>query len=165
MERIRALTRLVLMIALITLVCTWISPWYAKEDTNKKAYEQWDAYMQTIHKEINQNEEYTSFMSEEEFAQDLSKEALSDKISQWLEGEMKGHAYSQETQEEIKQELTGLYQSQKTMAEDPVYFRYVWITRGAAATILVLSLAIIGLLKKKERLLKTREVTYKDSYL
>lgn len=158
MERIRALTRLVMMMAALTCICTYVPQWYVRSDSDK-AYAQLDEHMQAIHEEINEGQAYERFMDEQLFDQDLSSQELSAYVDQWVSNEMKLHAYSQETQDAVKKEIAALYESQKALAQDHVYDHYVWIVRGTAITLLVLSIDIIVLLRKKERLSQSKKAS------
>ncbi len=154
MERVKALARLVMMIAAVTFACTWIPQWYTPVDSNKKAYEQLDEHMQSIQKELNENQEYESFMGEEAFYQAMSEEELSGYVDAWLNNAMKDRSYAQEAQDEIKKEIIALYESQKALTKDRVYHHYIRWVRGIALAMILLSLSIIMLIRKKGRIEK-----------
>lgn len=154
MERIKALTRLAAMIAVVIFLSTWLPQWYREGELGKEAYKQLNAHMERIQAQIDENQAYVPLMSEEAFHQDVSQEEISAYVDTWLNQSLGEHRYSQETKEEVKAELLALYESQKELAKNQTYHHYVNIVRGISLTVIVLVLAITLLIRQKQRLKK-----------
>lgn len=156
MERVKALTRLAAMIAAVMLICTWIPKWYSEGELSKAAYVQLNTHLESIQKQIDDDQEYIPLMSEEDFHRELTQEELSAYVDTWLTQVIADRTYTQETQEEVKGDIIALYESQKELAKDQTYHHYVNIVRGISVTVIVLALAITCLINQKQKLNKQR---------
>lgn len=150
MERIKVIARLLMIIALTTLICTFVPDIYSRSLSSSHSYEDFSASIQEIANELSINAAQIP-LTEAEFKEGIKEEELKTRFLDWLHQAPNGNVYSEQTINDVTSQMIQLYQNQKLIEKDEVYHTYTTMVRFTSCLVIVLSGGILIIISKKKK--------------